>query len=549
MFAMFGKFLARLRAHPRTTLVVLTLAALVPFLGKPFNMDDPLFLWAAQHIAAHPLDPYGFTVDWGFTAFPMFKVTENPPLACYYLALAGKIFGWGETDLHAAFLLPAIAVVLGVHRLAQQFCRTPLLAAGLVLCTPVFLVSATTVMCDVLMLAFWTWAIIFWIEGTVENSTRKVFAGGILISLAVLTKHFGASLLPLLVSYSLARRRPLQEWGPAVLIGLVVMLAYQLWFAATYHEAPLLHAAKYTAVTTKIFGFTKIQNFQLALGFLGGGAAMVVLLAPAWMKRGEIIFAVAALALATAAVFSATELWSKFTLLQNETLVAAKIQIAIWVATGVLGLWLGAADFWRGRNPDALLLFFWLAGVFVFAAFFNWTVNGRSILPLVPAVAIIIVRRLEAENFLRRKLIAGGIVLAAALSWFVADGDFRKAVAVCETARQVAQQFDPLRQRVWYQGHWGFQFYLKAAGARSVDFRHPELLPGDFLAVPADNTNLRNPDAARADLLGVCRVPVSAIFSTQDSATGGGFYGALLGPLPFAIGNVPPETVAVFRLK
>ena len=92
-------------------MVFLTLAALTPFLAKPFNIDDPLFLWSAKQIVAHPLDPYGFNVDWGWTQFPMFKVTENPPLACYYLALAGKIFGWGEIGLHMAFLLPAIAFV------------------------------------------------------------------------------------------------------------------------------------------------------------------------------------------------------------------------------------------------------------------------------------------------------------------------------------------------------------------------------------------------------------------------------------------------------
>src|SRR5438270_5558613 len=45
-------------------LVVVTTAALAPFLNKAFHIDDPLFLWMAQQIAKHPLDPYGFEVNW-----------------------------------------------------------------------------------------------------------------------------------------------------------------------------------------------------------------------------------------------------------------------------------------------------------------------------------------------------------------------------------------------------------------------------------------------------------------------------------------------------
>ncbi len=46
--------------HPRLTLLLVVLAVLAPFLAKPFNIDDPLFLWTARQIQAHPADPYGF---------------------------------------------------------------------------------------------------------------------------------------------------------------------------------------------------------------------------------------------------------------------------------------------------------------------------------------------------------------------------------------------------------------------------------------------------------------------------------------------------------
>ena len=93
-------------------------------------------------------------------------IEENPPLACYYVALAAGVLGGSEPALHVAFLLPALAAAWGTWRLARRLCPQPLLAALATVCTPVFLVSSTTIMCDVLLLAFWVWAVAFWLEGT-----------------------------------------------------------------------------------------------------------------------------------------------------------------------------------------------------------------------------------------------------------------------------------------------------------------------------------------------------------------------------------------------
>ena len=53
-----------LPSGPSTTLrdclilVALTLACLLPFVGKAFNIDDPMYLWAAEHIL-RPAGPGG----------------------------------------------------------------------------------------------------------------------------------------------------------------------------------------------------------------------------------------------------------------------------------------------------------------------------------------------------------------------------------------------------------------------------------------------------------------------------------------------------------
>ena len=152
MSVMFEKNRRWIAQHPNWTLPLITFAVLLPFLAKPFNIDDPLFIWVGHQVQAHPFNPFGFNVAWDITELPMWKITENPPLAGYFIALSAAIFGWSEVALHFAFILPAIAVILGTHRLAARLGANPLLAALTTLFAPVFLVSATTVMCDVSML-------------------------------------------------------------------------------------------------------------------------------------------------------------------------------------------------------------------------------------------------------------------------------------------------------------------------------------------------------------------------------------------------------------
>ena len=81
-------------------LVAATLGMLLPFLDKPFHIDDPLFVWGAQHLRGSLknetslqsffpggegwrklFDCYGFDMLWNVHIEPMHQVTQNPPLA------------------------------------------------------------------------------------------------------------------------------------------------------------------------------------------------------------------------------------------------------------------------------------------------------------------------------------------------------------------------------------------------------------------------------------------------------------------------------------
>jgi 4-amino-4-deoxy-L-arabinose transferase-like glycosyltransferase len=93
----------------------------------------------------------------------------------------------------------------GDHRrsLWPSGCRSP--HGSLPVSSPVFLISASHVMCDVMLLD-WTWAIHFWIAGLDRGKWPLLLVSAVLITGAMLTKYFGVSLFPAPV-YTLMRER------------------------------------------------------------------------------------------------------------------------------------------------------------------------------------------------------------------------------------------------------------------------------------------------------------------------------------------------------
>ena len=139
----------------------------------------------------------------------------------YLLAGVAAVFGWSEIVLHLACLGIAILTALGIYALAQRWCGRPLLATLVAIFTPACLVSSTTLMCDVMMLGFWVWALVYWERAlATEQSRGRFVVAGILAGLAVLTKYSAITLLPLLLILGVLRVRKAGWW----LLGLAVPL-------------------------------------------------------------------------------------------------------------------------------------------------------------------------------------------------------------------------------------------------------------------------------------------------------------------------------------
>ena len=65
--------------YPVIILICLTLLCILPFIGKAFNFDDPLFIWTAKQINIHPFDFYGYRINWYGSEMSAAEIIKNPP--------------------------------------------------------------------------------------------------------------------------------------------------------------------------------------------------------------------------------------------------------------------------------------------------------------------------------------------------------------------------------------------------------------------------------------------------------------------------------------
>jgi 4-amino-4-deoxy-L-arabinose transferase-like glycosyltransferase len=528
-------------------LLVLTTALLVPFLGKPLHLDDPMYVWTAKRIADHPGDFYGLDVIWCYKLEPMARANENPPLVSYVLAAAGALLGWSESVLHGAMLGPALLAVAGVWLLARRLGAPPLLAGLSLLAMPGFLVSSTTLMADVLATALWTWAVLAWVRGLHEEETGWLVTGAFLAGLCILTKYLGLALLPLLFAYTALKCRRLDRRMLLLGVPLGVALLYRARVLARYGVDPFSAVESFALEAREASKTSALELPWLGLGYLGGTCLPALLLA-GWIlrKRGWALVAVSLLAVGGGLLllrsFCGVELRSA-----QGTRMNLVFHLSAFMTCGAIVLGLALQHAFRARSAEAILLGLWVVGIFLFASFFNWSTNVRSMLPATPAVAIALASALDRQARAREQAIPLALLgLSTVAGLLVAQGDFAYAQSAREAALALTQEHGQAGRPLWFEGSWGFQYYMEQGGASKINWDHFEVLAGDFIARPSSNT---------------CRIKISPYMAHPDkehifslhalasTVTGGaGFYSHLLGVAPYVFANPPDEIYSVYYI-
>lgn len=535
-------------AKPFTQLLLVAgicLVALLPFAGKAIHIDDPLFIWSARQIQQQPLDYFGFETNWDGTTQPMSQVMHNPPGFSYMLAGWSRLFGWSEPSLHALVFLLAALAAAGIYRLARELCPRPLEATLIAIFSPVFFVSATTVMSDIAMLCCWVWAIALWLDGVRHERAGRLAAAMLFVTLAIATKYFAIALIPLLAAYALQRGGRARRATFWLLIPTALLALFE-WHSATLYGQGLIARAASAAGEMRSEG-TLLSRLLIGFSFVGGNLLMLLAYAGHLWRRRLLAIGAAIFVAVSASLPMLGKLGDHSFAGDDGTRWALALQVGLFTTCGLSLIALIAVELKRRRDAESTLLGLWILGTLLYALIlFHWPAS-RTLLPLAPAVALLIARRPgSTDTPLWNRW---PVVALALLSLTVAWSDQAVAGSARSAAGMIMDRLESERGRVWFMGHWGFQYYMEQRGATAIDWDNAAISPGDFVIVPTNNTNLRTFEPALVDQAMTLEQSASGWSATMSREFGAGFYSGLWGPVPYGFGRVPPNYYQVLRIR
>jgi len=226
-------------------------------------------------------------------------------------------------------------------------------------------------------------------------------------------------------------------------------------------------------------------------------------------------------------------------------------QCALLAVCALAPLTLAWRDVAEHADSISVVLMVWIYGVFAFATFVNWTINGRTLLLMAPAVGISLARALERRAVETRHGLVSRTapwIAAAGLGLAVAAADAAWSNSARRAARDLCVSEHAQEGHVWFMGHWGFQYYMEDLGARALDFDRSEPLVGDLMILPQNNTAVVRPHANWARWNRTAEYSGSRWLTTMQPQVGAGFHADVWGPLPYAVGDVPPERYDVYTV-
>ncbi len=441
---------------------------------KPLHVDDPFTYYVSRQIVAAPLDPFGFDIYWYQWPQPAHEDLLAPVIAYWGalgLALVGPtIFAW------KLWLFPfALLFVWALHRLARRF--APGLELWLVAATlfgPAFLPSFNY-MQDVPAMALGLSALSLFLDAADRRSWRLALAAGLVAGLAMQTKWTQLTIPAAIVLYGGLSQRLRLALLACVAAGLVFvgweaamtlryghgMLLFQLgfpffWTPRSQMIVPLLQLIGALLAVPALLGVAALGAPRWVLGALGAGVAVGWALLLAWPVENVLFLASGALCVATCIALS-------ISLLRREA----------------VGSWIAA-------HQTELFLILWLAGEVTTYFVISYFPAVRRVLATVLVATLLAGRAASLARGRRALPLAPLLALQVALGLAVWSVDLLEARAQQQAAEQAAASIrvrDPAA-KIWYVGHWGFQYYAEAAGMQPLIPDHTLVRQGDWLVIP-----------------------------------------------------------------
>jgi hypothetical protein len=448
---------------------VIAAAFLLPFLNKPFLIDDPYFLAMGRQIVHSPLRPMNFDVCWNIVPYctKAYELTPGNTLMGYALVPV-VLSGTHEWMAHAMQILFVWVAVLAMSSLILRLGWSgeyAILGTLLLVSIPPLLPMASTSMPDVLALAV---GLLGMEQLAAWKQERRWYQGalaGLALGLSGIARAHLALLLPVGALFLadtvdprvllMRLRRSIRMWIPLFAAG-VILLTFIL---ATRERSLALNPPSLFS------GFAHIrQNLYSYLGFLCFPLPLAgYWLAARWKAGGHFFISVALIA----AVLIAA--------------LAERTQMS-FIAMGACILADLLVRSWRSRDVRMLFALAWLLVPLPIIYYGHLPI--KYLLPCMPAVILIcflLSARLPALAF--RVLTAAVIIGGLTYSGLILKADAEFAAFGRDALTSLIRPHVSGAETVWYLNEFSSYWYARPAGAEVIVPGVREPKPGDLVAV------------------------------------------------------------------
>ncbi|PYV90107.1 MAG: hypothetical protein DMG05_11535 [Acidobacteria bacterium] len=515
----------------------------IPFLSSAFRIDEPYFLAVAKQISSHPLDPYGFQINWDGAPEWAFKTSANPPFVPAYLAVWRRFFPENEVSLHSAMLPFSLLALHAFGVMARYFKIEPLIPLALLGGSPAFFLGSQVVMQDVPMLSLFLLAISYATIYEEKGCRLAFFISWLAAFCCPMAKYNGLVLVPLLGWLFMTAKRKL---GIGI-IACAPLFALLLWNGFTWvqygrpHFLAMAAFEKTLTTSTPPWLLTKGVLASIGLGVL---PISVVAFIPYIQPCRNFILSSSVCVFPLAYWHAATGLGYGI-LSSGLFALSVTLSFQLIVVTFSQG-W----ECLKTRDQKGLLLVLWILFGIVFQGGLMFT-SVRYVLFLAPpAILLILMKSSRAPG---KWILGGSLAANFFLVIAIALGDRQIANVYRDV---VAQKIAPLWQenkgKFYFSGHWGFQYYAEKVGGEAINKYHPPIFQsGDLLVIASSAW----PDILQPRLAQGLRVQTeietstrSWIFRTIGCNAGANFYANRISGcshptlLPFAFSRDASET-------
>lgn len=531
--------------------IAFTLMVTVPFIGRPFHMDDASFIELARARQSEPLE----TVLKDYTFFGQqneYFLDTHPPLIPSYVALLIKVAGESETVMHLAFLIFPLIAATSMYYLARKYTRNALLAALLLIATPGAMVMSHGIMTDMPGLSLWLAAVTLYIYGLDRKSLWLMALSGFAITAGVFISYQVLSVIPLLFAYALVRRRiSILAILPFVL-PLSSFVSYAVWHYSILGMVPRFSYG----VGEPLAWYSIVQKTSSVFAAIGGAFIFFIILMRL-LVNNRWDFTVY---LAFIIPFWVSQFIQYRT---GHTSLAAAFLSLLFIPLGILFLYRIFADGWqrlRGgalekRSADVLLLL-WLSGVLFYLVVLLPYASVRYLLPAFPPMILLFVRLLEdriSQAVIVRNFMLAAVLATAGFGLLAAGADYQLASANQAFAENegagLGLQAESEGHKVWFIGEFGFRYYLEKQGFQELP--KDTVIPEGDLVIQSPLADPRRFDEEmknRVELINKVEYGGPLPLRTVSFNSNAGFYGHFWGILPLSVSSGYVEEYLVYQV-